>query len=426
MNQMNTDKPVNFLGRLALAFQRSLSLWERPFAAAVLTGLIFIGIQLSSGRPFASSGNAYYNFLADAFLHGQLHLRLLPASTQDLSLYHGQYFLYWGPLPAVLLMPFVALFGVGFSDTLQTVFFGSVNAAVFAMILRCSDQQGITQLSPLRRVFMVLFFVLGTAQTPIIPLGGVWHLGQLVALCFVLLAYLAALALQDEKAFFWTGCALAGVLATRTSAIFAGIFLAWYLLNHHWRLGSVRLVRCSLLGIAPVGAVLLLLLVYNTARFGSPLDFGLNYHLMTEVFRENFAKYGVLNVHYIAANLSSDFIFYPFLSFRPLQVEAMGGSLFLLSPLYLAAITALWQNRKNSTTWFLFLTILVSVIPSLLIMAPGTVSFGPRYLLDAAPPLLLLTAIGVRRWSVPMIVFCVVISVLHYLIGALMMFHSWY
>ena len=350
----------------------------------------------------------------------------MPNQTLDLSFYQGQYYLYWGPVPAILVMPFVALFGIGVSDILQTIIEGAINVGLFALLIQRAQQRGLIDLAPLKRALIVLFFALGTAHFTMLPLGSVWHFTQLVSISFALLAYIAAVSFENQKAFFWTGCAMACVLATRTSAVFMAIFLVWYLLHRHWHLGYKQLLKYCLLGAMPVIAVMLVLFVYNAARFGNPMETGVSYHLMSPIFYETYAKYGALNVHYIPINLYNNFIFYPFKTLAQGFVEANNGSLFLLSPLYFAAIVALWQHRTEWNTWFLFLSILVGGIPSMMIMAPGSFNFGPRYLLDVALPLLLLTALGMKRWPTALVAICVVISVIHYLIGTLEMLFAWY
>jgi hypothetical protein len=45
------------------------------------------------------------------------------------------------------------------------------------------------------------------------------------------------------------------------------------------------------------------------------------------------------------------------------------------------------------------------------------VQFGPRYTLDFTIPLLLLTAIGLRRWPINVIV--LLISIMHYILGTM-------
>src|SRR5206468_7160345 len=79
----------------------------------------------SNGKPFGvgqSQGEeSFYNVLADALRHGQLHLRIEPRPEMfelmepyeparndpfrlhDASLYKGKYYLYFGVVPAFLL-----------------------------------------------------------------------------------------------------------------------------------------------------------------------------------------------------------------------------------------------------------------------------------------------------------------------------------
>src|SRR5689334_3840923 len=54
---------------------------------------------------------AYFDQLADAFLHGQLYLAAPPA-TDDLTLYGGRWYVPFPPLPALLLLPWVAIGGL--------------------------------------------------------------------------------------------------------------------------------------------------------------------------------------------------------------------------------------------------------------------------------------------------------------------------
>ena len=412
--------------RLSEFIVRIITIWEKPLPAALLTGIIVICLSIWIRVPWRVTGFSYYNYLADAFLHGQLALRLIPPNSIDLTYYQGNYYLYWGPLPGILLMPFIALFGVGLSDTMQSILIGSLNVGLFALLLQQVDKQSITKLNRLQRGFLILFFALGTAQVPLLALGSVWHIAQLVAICFSLLAYLAAFSFEREKAFFWTGIAVACILATRNSMVFVSIFLAWYLLHRHWRAGFGQVIKYCLIGALPVAFTGLLLLAYNAARFENPLENGLAYHLMSPMFRAPFEEYGMLNVHYIPINLYLNLLFYPFTCLFPLEMVPMGGSLLLLSPLFFAAVSAVWIGRRKWITWLLLLTILIGSAPSLTVMAPGSVTFGPRYLLDIAPPLLLLTAIGIRRWPMPLVVVCTAVSVVHYLLGTILMLKSWF
>src|SRR6266542_2461031 len=105
---------------------RSFFALEKPLFAFVFAFITYFCISSLGGSPFRVREYAYFNYLADAFLYGQLYLRLLPPNLHDLSFFNGHYYLYWPPMPAIILMPFIAVFGVDFSD----VFFNVVVAAI--------------------------------------------------------------------------------------------------------------------------------------------------------------------------------------------------------------------------------------------------------------------------------------------------------
>jgi hypothetical protein len=69
--------------------------------------------------------------------------------------------------------------------------------------------------------------------------------------------------------------------------------------------------------------------------------------------------------------------------------------------------------------WALLGSMFLVAIPILLLMGTGWVQFGPRYTLDFTVPLLLLTAAGLRRWPIKLIVLLLLISIMHYILGTM-------
>jgi|GEM_PF-3916161 len=88
------------------------ALFESPISAGILPFIVYAIIAAQRGSITGASNSPYFNYLADAFLHGQFSLQLLPVNHHDLAFFNGQHFMYWPPFPAILLMPFIALFGV--------------------------------------------------------------------------------------------------------------------------------------------------------------------------------------------------------------------------------------------------------------------------------------------------------------------------
>lgn len=418
---MNTSVPLTRrLTNTVGLIQRLILPFERPWFALLFSLVFFMLLTSVRGVPWRATSRAYYNYQADAWLHGQIGLRVLPEDTQDLTLYQGQYYLYWGPLPSLLMLPAVAVFGLNASDVLQSILFGSVNAALLALLLRRVSQRGMISLEPWQRGLMVLFFTLGTPHTTLTPVGKVWFTGQVIAFTCILLAYLAAFSLEDGPAFFWTGCAVAAIFLTRQSAVLSALFLVWYLLRRHWAFRWKRLLGYCLLALLPVIIAFLFQGWYNFIRFGNPLETGTTHQLMYEGFRPEFDRYGLFNVYYFPINLYYNYLYHPFVGWlQSGEIELLGGGIFLLSPLLFAAFTTLWQDRRGLDHWMLWATFLIGNIPAMFLLGP-TLQFGVRYSLDFILPLYLLTAMGMRRWPAWLVLLLTYISIFMFVFGALL------
>jgi len=402
-----------FFRRLA---SPAINLGESPWGAALYALVVYLMISARSGDLFKQSMYPYYNYLADAFLHGQTWLRILPSSVHDLSFFNSRYYLYWAPFPAVILMPFVAIFGVQLNDVLYTLLIAALNVGLVAQLLRVACRVEFLHLSRTQRAILVLFFAFGTVQLTLAPFGRVWMTGQLIGFTCVLLAYLAAFSLRGVKAWFFTGLALACAMLTRNQMVFTGIFPLVYLLNREKPWNWPRVLRSLAWAALPLLTAGMLYLFYNQLRFGSPFDVGVAYHDMANFFRADFQRYGLFNFHYAPINLYYQYIFYP-LPIRP--ETAMGGSLFLLSPLFFGAFAAFWKPSNKRYVWALLASILVTYIPIVLLMGTGWVQFGPRYTLDFTVPLLLLTALGIERWRITIPFILMILSIIQYFIGGL-------
>lgn len=400
------------LARVALMF-------EHPLWAAGLAWAVYLSIAALRGGLWNATESAYFNYLADAFLHGQLYLRDVPASTRDLSFFGGHYFLYWGPVPALLLVPFVALFGAHFSDTVFTLSIAALNVGLVALMLRQACARGVIDLSRAQRLLLVLCSAFGTVHLTLAPFGHVWNTAQLVGFMCVALCYLAALCLRGGWAFFLAGLSIAAASSTRNHLLFAGLWPACYLLAQHHGLGWRRLSRYIGLGLLPVAVAAVLLGWYNWARFGSVSDNGLAYHLMAPLFAGDYRQYGAFHLHYVPINVYYQYIAYPL----PLQENTFfGGSLFLLTPVFFAAFVGALHMRPRWSMWALAGSIGLVATPILLLMGTGWVQFGPRYTLDFTVPLLMLTAAGLQRWSAKSLLLLTAMSIAQYALGIVCFF----
>lgn len=405
---------------MGILLRQLMLLWESPYGALCLAISCYalISVAVTQRTIFRPSNVAYFNYLADSFLHGQLALRLIPQTTHDLVFWGREYFLYWPPLPGVIFMPFVALFGIDVSDIIINIAIASGNVGLVANLLRRAAKQEMVVLSPMQRGALVLFFALGTVHLTLAPFGRVWSTSQLLGFQFILIAYVIAMGRNDRLNFALTGLALAGTLLTRTHMIFAGIWPVAHLVQKYLASKNGRLWPSLLLLTTPVAAAVLLLATYNWLRFGDPFENGLSHHLLASEFANEFQRYGVFSLHYVPKNIFYQFIAYPF----PLTEESFqGGSLFLLSPVFLGALWGWAPSPQRFSVWLLVVSMVLVLVPILTLMGTGWIQFGPRYLLDITVPLLLLTAGGIQRWPPQIFYVLIFLSIEQYVVGTVLL-----
>lgn len=391
---------------------RGLAVFASPAVACVASLAVYALVTMMKGDFGRSSRWNFYPYLADAFMHGQLHLRVLPRTTHDLSLFNDQYYLYWPPLPAFLMMPFVWIGGLEISDFLFNTVVGAINVGLVTAVIRAARNRGLFELPDDRIGLLALFFAFGTVHFVLAVGGGVWKTGQLVGFAWVACVYLIAILATGWWAFAAAGVAVAASLTTRSHLFLAAIWPAFELLRRHWTRGLRFLAGASALGLVPVVIAGLAFAAYNHARFGSVTDVGINHHLMHEHFREGFEKYGTFSIHFAPKNLYYQFLAYPL----PLRSESLeGGSLFLMSPIFFAAFWAF--RRPSASTWVLLATCVATYIPIMMLLGTGWQQWGPRYLLDFTLPLMLLVAMGIRQWPLPIGLLLTAVSIVHYVIG---------
>lgn len=399
------------------SIKRLVYLFTSPFYAFIISLLLYFMLSnLRYGSIIDLSPYPYFNFLADAFIHGQFHFRLDPPSLHDLIVFNDKIYAYWPPFPAILLIPFVAIFGVTFSDIFFTIFLGSINVTMFVILLKELNNKNIVSLDRIKFGLLVLFFAFGTVYVTVVPLGKVWFTSHVVSLFCVLLVFITSVKYEGVKAFIFTGIAISAAFATRMHLFLLGIWPAWYLLSKNWHKPLKKLISLIFWGLLPLIITGCLIFYYNYTRFGDIFDLGYAYHNMSYFFREDYLKYGGFNLHYVPINIYYQYIAYPFV-LKNQENIFMGGSLFLLSPLFFGVFWAIKDIKKKTSNLMLLLSISITNIPVLLLMGTGWVQFGPRYTLDFIIPLLILTAIGIKDWKNLTVFMLTLVSIFHYLVG---------
>ncbi|HTP11386.1 MAG TPA: hypothetical protein VMP08_24205, partial [Anaerolineae bacterium] len=183
----------------------------------------------------------HYVYLAQSLLHGHVDLIQLPPTTYDLLIFNGRWFVAGSPMPSLLMLPFVAIFGVGFSDVLFSVVLGAIDVTLVYSLLgifRRRDAENaevpskkISELSvsamnsisisESARRWITLLFALGTPFWYLASLGTYWFTAHVVVVFFALLATHEAL---TKQRWFLVGLWLACAGFARPTALFLAPF----------------------------------------------------------------------------------------------------------------------------------------------------------------------------------------------------------
>lgn len=346
---------------------------------------LFLAFYSVTGPLNPSPYNAHVR-QAVGFLHGHTWIEA-PNYIEHAQVGAYSYQLH-PPLPAILLIPFAAIWGMGVNQTAFSVLFGALDVALAWRML------GRFPLTVDARSWLTAFLGAGTILWYEAVIGSSWAVSMVVAITFTL-------AVLDE---------LFGAARPVRLGMFAGLAaLARYDLAFDWPVYLVMEYRRrhdwrALLWMAPgFAAAAAISIALNWVRYHSWFDRG--------VFL--FAPPGtkLFSVRYLAGNLYTLIFMAPDLNetFPYIHPRFLGQSLLLTSP---AFILALRPSFKRPAAALLGIAALIAMTPSLFFFTNGFAQFGTRHYLHAFPLLLVLMAMGVKRRADQLTKILIVVSII--------------
>ena len=354
----------------------------------------------SGPRLVHQSHAPHFVYQADAWLHGELHLRVTPPDDNDWARVGDRFYVSFPPGPALAFLPLVAWAGFQANDVLLTLLFAAANVSLFFAVLERVRARGESERSRAENAAFSLLLAFGTVAFAASVRGEVWFTALVLGVTFTCLYLLCALGAERP---FWAGFFLGLGAVTRTPLLFSGVFflleavraggsLRDRLLGRSaWRDPALRRkVALFALGAAPA---LLAAAWMNFSRFGSPLDFG-HSHLWNNRVNPEVERFGLFSLRYLPRNLAAAFLLLPGWRAGAPRYDPRGMSLFVTTPLYLLLFA---PPRRAALAPALWVAALAVALPALLYMNTGYVQFGYRFSMDFAPYLFLLLAVGGRR-----------------------------
>jgi len=403
--------------------------WGIDWALAAALAMVAGAAYWYTGWPYPAqqSSAPHFVLLADALLHGRLWIDPARAARLvDVTPFGGHLYVAFPPLPALLMLPGVALAGPGFNDALFTLAFGAANTGLAYLLVRRLSRAGWAGPGiPLGRagaVAVAATLAFGTVHFYASLMGRVWFTAHIIAVTFLLL-YLLECAGRGRP--LVAGAALAAAFLSRPPVAFGALFwlvLAWRRRSSVWQLA----LRVAVFA-GPGLLALALLLAQNAARFGSPFDFGYLSMRVSPTLAPDLRRYGQFNAHFLPRNLAALLLAPPVLTPAaqrqawlrsvhgvssiveqwtrppvrgrppfPLQFDPWGTGLWAVSPVLAFTLRppSAGHRMLALTSWA---SIILVAAPNLLYYNTGWGQFGYRFSLDWTPFWLILLALGLRR-----------------------------
>lgn len=342
--------------------------------AMMLLGYIFIHM-LFGGTLLSYNCWDSYSLQAMSWLSGRLDMGK-NYEWLELAVYNGKYYLSFPPLPSVVMLPFVLLFGERTPSNLVSALYGIFTAMIAYKILK---KAGMKRGGA---VFFAIAYVWGSNMLWLSTSGGVWFLAQ--GLNMLLLTACVYFAQQKMQMAAYAMAALAVGCRPFSVCMFLPLMAYFYTADKDRPMadrigGQIRSL------IIPV-FIALCYMLYNYVRFGNVLEFGHNY---LPEFTES--EKGQFSLSYILPNLYN-------LLLRPVTLRADltleyplfdGFMFYIANPMFLIWFAAVVKDVRQKKLDAVRLCIVIAVLIELLLLCAhktlGGWQFGARYTVDMLP-----------------------------------------
>lgn len=338
----------------------------------------------------------HFTKLASSFLSLRLDLATpLSYKTQgDLAFFADKYYVYFGPLPAILLIPSVAFFGESASQQILGLFL-----AVFDFWLLYKIARKFT--SPSISLWLTIFFIFGTIFLFLIVINLTAYQTQVIAASFLIMSLYEFF---HRKRWLLIGLFLAMAGATRPTFYLASIFFLLEILQH---LEIKQNFKKIMLLFIPIIITIFITGLYNYLRFGNPLETGYSYlYYLGEDLRQA-ASQGLFSLKHIPTNMFFLLFKGPDLirmndinyasSFPFLKANPWGMGIFFTSPLFLYIFLSKLNSKYVLSS---LITSLAMLVPVVAYFGIGVFQYGFRYAVDFYP-FLFLILISVFQKNMP-------------------------
>lgn len=343
----------------------------------------------------------YFVPLTDSLIHGRLDVPANPA-LNELVPREGKFYVVYPPMPAVVLVPFVAVFGGDFNQKWASIIVASITIGLFYLLVtKFTKKTWVQFFSTLLLAFGTNFYFTALAGTS-------WYFAHVCAVFFMT----ASLILAKDRRPFISGILLGGAFLSRLPTIL--IFpIAIYLLLQGIDKKDHLKVLTNFFGA--LFCAIIVFGLYNHFRFGSFTETG--YSLIPGILEESWFSEGVFDLSYIRRNVEAAFASFPEISTRfPYFVpKNYAMAIYISSPALLLLLVA---KIKEGWVKFLLLSIFLAALPGFMHSTVGFTQLGYRFSLDYIVLILLVMTTSLERvgWKLSLVFLSISLTVNFYVV----------
>ena len=365
---------------------------------ALLISIFVFIVFLISGRGV----HTYHHFfvpLAKAFLSGRVYVdqmqselhEMIPEKEIQTGVYEelidgsfGKYYVIYPPLPAVILMPFVALFSDQTNQSVVSMLVAAISVGLAYLVFK--------EIIDEKKAFLLsILYAFGSMLWYHSVIGSAWYFAQVCSLLFIWLAIWLTI---KQRSIFLVGLSVGLAYLCRFPAILALPF--FIIASGDLVLKNKRINWQAILKLASGFAIFFVIsLIYNYVRYKTISHYG---YTLLELRPYNIANEysrGSYDLTYIARNLEAIFWSMPerIEGFPYLAPKSWAMSLWFVFPAIFITIFAPLRNKLTQAS----IVAILCILPSALFHGGvGTSQFGYRFALDFMPFMLILIALAIK------------------------------
>jgi hypothetical protein len=361
---------------------RFLALW------IICSVILFSAVLYGFYSEHSSWDTRQFSEQAWSFLHGKTAI----AHTVDTVRFHNQYYWYSPPFPSFILLVGFVLSKQVFTEPVGQ-FYMLIPLVYFLYKLARSKRFGKVD-----SFYLTFVFLFGSVMINLITQPISWYFSQVVATTLlVVLLY----EFETKRRYWVLGLCEGALIATRPTAGFIGVLLAWLLFKTFLKRGITKQLIVDVFSFfLPICISILFLLWFNYVRFGSAF-FDTYHYLDAGVVLRPVQQLGVFSLRHVPSSFYYFFLasylpvtkgtahlVFPYITYSP-----FGLSFFLVCPFFVYAFRTLKRAAFFVRAYWLVILGTLGCLLCFFSMG-GFQTYGPRYTADFLPILyvLLLTS----------------------------------